>query len=114
MAVFPLEDTVTAVVAMMYFTPVERRSTSGSADQTQKCRELKRQTFVVDGVVVEASRSVFHSQAVPQREVINGVQVVFISWSQKFSVEGKVNFRHFTLKPEPARFVLISSECELD
>lgn len=42
-----------------------------------------KQTFVIHWVVVEFSRSVFYSQAVPQREVIDGEQIIFISWSQE-------------------------------
>lgn len=48
------------------------------------CRLVRhKQTFVIHWVVVEFSRSVFYSQAVPQREVIDGVQIIFISWSQE-------------------------------
>lgn len=47
----------------------------------------KRCTSVIGGVVREFPRSVFHSQPVPQREVVDGEQVVFISWSQELPVK---------------------------
>lgn len=60
----------------------------------------QRWTFVIDGVVVEFSRSVFHGQPVPQREVIDGEQVVFISWSQELPVKWKFSFRQLLLETE--------------
>lgn len=49
------------------------------------------QTFVINDVVVETSRSVFHSQTIPQREVIHGEQVVFVRCSQELSVWQKLD-----------------------
>lgn len=43
-------------------------------------------TFVIDRVVVKLPGGVFHGQAVPQREVINGEQVGFIRESQELPV----------------------------
>lgn len=98
MAVFPSVDTVTDVVAMMYFTP-EGQNISPNINYRspyqlfndnellfvlQTCSGVRhKQTFVIHWVVVEFSRSVFYSQAVPQREVIDGEQIIFISWSQE-------------------------------
>lgn len=54
-----------------------------------------RRTFVDHGVVEEAPRCVFHGQAVPQREVVDGEQVVFVGRSQELSVDSKIQLQVF-------------------
>lgn len=100
MAVFPSDVTVTAVDAMTYFTPAETKIILIYFDvPTKRLKQVINEgwidgqtwTFVIDGVVVELSWSVFRSQTVPQREVIDGEQVVFINWSQELPVKWKFN-----------------------
>lgn len=46
--------------------------------------------FLDDGVVEEAPGGVFHRQPVPQGEVIDGEQVVFVRRSQEVPARSKV------------------------
>lgn len=101
MAVLPSEDTVTAVVAITYITPAERAGRS--ADQGRGSDKVKakhadgtdRRTFIDHRVVEEAPGRVFHRQAVPQREVVDGEQVVFVGRSQELSVDSKIQLQVF-------------------
>ena len=84
MAVLPPDDTVAAVVATTNFTPGERKPASQNWYSGVHIWEDDHQhTFVVNGIVKELSGSVFHGQAVPQGEVVDGEQVVFVRWSQE-------------------------------
>lgn len=97
MAILPSDVTVTDVVATTYITPAETWiSWLGTELTNEKCDQLSSCTFVPDRVVIEASWGFFHSQPVPQREVIDGEQVVFVSRTQKISAGWDVSFRnHF-------------------
>ena len=71
---------------------MERGEERGGGRQLGEMRGEERgeeQTFIVDAVVVELSRRVFHGEAVPQREVVHGEQVVLIRGRQELPVQPK-------------------------
>lgn len=70
------------------------------------------QTFVIYRIVVELSRGVFHCQAVPQGEVINGEQVVLIRQSQELPVRSRGSFRQQQFAPQVWQLHLNSSETQ--
>lgn len=88
MAVLPFDVTVTDVVATMYLISAEQISWL-MQPLTLNTLSLSSLTFLYDREVDETSWWVFNCQPVPQWEVINGEQVVFVSWSQKISAGSK-------------------------
>lgn len=53
-------------------------------------RQTDRRTFVHHRVVEEAASRVLHSQAVPQREVVDGEKVVLVSRCQELSATSEI------------------------
>lgn len=101
MAVLPSEVTVTAVVATTNITPAEgeretanqgRRAghVSGPLAKWWTDRRTDGRTFVHHGVVEEAASRVLHSQAVPQREVVDGEKVVLVGRGQELPAEPEI------------------------
>lgn len=81
-------------------------SQSGTGSDEVKAKHADgtdRRTFIDHGVVEEAPGRVFHGQAVPQREVVDGEQVVFVGRSQELSVDSKIQLQIFYLKKQEGK-----------